>query len=139
MVDVVIGFDKDKNLYQAYEQLTDTLLVTSSLGDTFNKLEKHLKDCGIIAGDLLSEQNITYHIDSPTFIAMVKSNADLLKRLNNAPSSFMVSSQKLGISNYKTRDRDRGNDNSGFKKSKRKRESFSKSNIIGSVKKLGMK
>ena len=132
MVDVVIGFDKEKNLFMAYEQTTDTLFLTSSLGDTFNKLEEHLKKCGIIAGSLLSEQDITYHIDSPTFIAMVKSNANLLKRLNNAPSGFMVSSQRLGINN--------SSNNKDYKNKKRKKEgTFSKSNFTGSIKKLGMK
>ena len=133
MVDVVIGFDKEKNLFMAYEQTTDSLFITSSLGDTFNKLEEHLRKCGIIADSLLSEQNITYHIDSPTFVAMVKSNANLLKRLNNAPSGFMVSSQRLGINN--------SNNNRDYKKnSKRKKEgTFSKSNFTGSIKKLGMK
>ena len=129
MIDVVINFDKEKNLYIAYESITDTLLMTSSLGDTFNKLEEHLKNFGIIAGNLLSEQNITYHIDSPTFVAMVKSNADLLKRLNNAPSGFMISSQRLGI-----------NTNNNKNSKKRKQEgSFSKSNLNNSIKKLGMR
>ena len=95
MVEVVINYDVENKLYKAYEPSTDTLFVTSSLGDTFNKLEAHLLQFGLIAGSLLSEQNITYHLDSPTFIAIVQSNANLLKRLNNAPSGFMVSSQRL--------------------------------------------
>jgi hypothetical protein len=129
MVDIVINFNQEKNLYVAYEGTTDTILMTASLGDTFNKLEEHLKNYGLIAGNLLSEQNITYHIDSPTFIAMVKSNATLLKRLNNAPSGFMISSQRLGINNNNT------NNN----KKKKREGTFSKSNLTNSTKKLGMK
>ena len=130
MIDVVISFNKEKNLYVAYEKTTDTLLMTSSLGDTFNKLEEHLKNFGIIAGNLLSEQDIMYHIDSTTFVSLVKSNADLLKRLNNAPSGFLISSQRLGINSS-------SNDN---KSKKRRREgTFSKSNLTNSTKKLGMR
>lgn len=131
MIDVVISFNKEKNLYVAYEKTTDTLLMTSSLGDTFNKLEEHLKNFGIIAGNLLSEQDIMYHIDSTTFVSLVKSNADLLKRLNNAPSGFLISSQRLGINS---------SNNDKSKSKKRKREgTFSKSNLTNSIKKLGMR
>lgn len=131
MIDVVISFNKEKNLYVAYEKTTDTLLMTTSLGDTFNKLEEHLKNFGIIAGNLLSEQDIMYHIDSTTFVSLVKSNADLLKRLNNAPSGFLISSQRLGINS---------SNNDKSKSKKRKREgTFSKSNLTNSIKKLGMR
>ena len=138
MVEVVINYDKEENLFKAYEPTTDTLLITSSLGDTFNKLENHLLQFGLIAGSLLSNQDIIYHIDSPTFIAMVQSNANLLKRLNNAPSGFMISSQRLGIGSGKT------NNNGDWKNKKssgnsKKTGTFSKSNLTGANKKFGNK
>lgn len=132
MVDIVINFDKDQNVFKAYEPSTDTLFVTSSLGETFNKIEAHLKQYGLIAGTLLGDQNITYHLDSPTFIAMVQSNANLLKRLNNAPTGFMISQQRLGLGT--------GNNNNSTKnygKKQRKTGQFSKSNLNGANKKFG--
>lgn len=138
MVEVVINYDKEESLFKAYEPTTDTLLITSSLGDTFNKLEHHLLQYGLIAGSLLSNQDIIYHIDSPTFIAMVQSNANLLKRLNNAPSGFMISSQRLGIGSGKA------NNNGDWKNRKssgnsKKTGTFSKSNLSGANKKFGNK
>jgi len=137
MVEVVINFDQDNNVYKAYEPTTDTIFVTTSLGDTFNKLEEHLKQSGLIAGSLLSDLNITYHLDSPTFIAMVKSNASLLKRLNSAPTSFMMSSQRLGINNNKEKSWDKEKDYNG--KKRRKSGTFSKSNLTKSYKKFDNK
>jgi len=134
MVEVVINYDVENKLYKAYEPSTDTLFVTSSLGDTFNKLEAHLLQFGLIAGSLLSEQNITYHLDSPTFIAIVQSNANLLKRLNNAPSGFMVSSQRLGLGT--------GQQGGGDWKKRGQRKNngtFSKSNLGNASKKFGEK
>lgn len=131
MVEVVINYDPSDKVYKAYEPSTDTLFITASLGETFNNLEAHLLKMGLIAGSLLAEQDITYHLDSATFIAMVKSNATLLKRLNNAPSSFMMSEKRLGISNS-------GKDNNkpGSKKD-RKMQMFSKSNFMAASKKFG--
>ena len=131
MVEVVINYDVENKLYKAYEPSTDTLFVTSSLGDTFNKLEAHLLQFGLIAGSLLSEQNITYHLDSPTFIAIVQSNANLLKRLNNAPSGFMVSSQRLGLGT--------GQQGGGGNKDRKNTGTFSKSNLGNASKKFGEK
>ena len=136
MVEVVINYDVENKLYKAYEPSTDTLFVTSSLGDTFNKLEAHLLQFGLIAGSLLSEQNITYHLDSPTFIAIVQSNANLLKRLNNAPSGFMVSSQRLGLGTGQ-----QGGGNKDWKKRGQRKNTgtFSKSNLGNASKKFGEK
>ncbi len=133
MVDIVINFDKEQNVFKAYEPSTDTLFVTSSLGDTFNKIEAHLKQYGLIAGTLLGDQNITYHLDSPTFIAMVQSNANLLKRLNNAPTGFMISQQRLGLG---TTNNGPNSKNYGGK-GKKKTGQFSKSNLNGANKKFG--
>ena len=139
MVEVVINYDRENNVFKAYEPTTDTLFVTASLGDTFNKLEAHLLQYGLIAGSLLADQNITYHLDSPTFVAMVQSNANLLKRLNNAPSGFMISSQRLGLGSgmNSNNGKDWKNKKSGY--SNKKTGTFSKSNLSGANKKFGNK
>jgi len=98
MIDVVIGYDKEDQVYKVYEPSTDTLLVTTSLGESFIKLSEFLKSRGMIVGDLLGDDNVRYHIDSATLLAMVESNANLLKRLNQAPSGFMISGQRFGQS-----------------------------------------
>ena len=132
MVEVVINYDKENKLFKAYEPSTDTLFVTSSLGDTFNKLEAHLKQFGLIAGSLLADQNITYHLDSPTFISIVQSNANLLKRLNNAPTGFMISQQRLGLGSGGGNDR-----KENWKKGGKRSGTFSKSNLGNASKKFG--
>lgn len=135
MVEVVINYDKENKLFKAYEPSTDTLFVTSSLGDTFNKLEAHLKQFGLIAGSLLADQNITYHLDSPTFISIVQSNANLLKRLNNAPTGFMISQQRLGLGSGGGNDRKENWKKGG--NNKRRSGTFSKSNLGNASKKFG--
>ena len=135
MIDVVINFDKSKGEFKLYEPTTDTLLITTSLGETFGKLDEFLKEHGLIATDILNTADINYHIDSTTFIAMVKSNADLLKRLNNSPSGFAISSNRFGITqnqNFK--------ESSNFqnqKRSKKNKVTFSKSSFKNSNKKFG--
>lgn len=99
MIEVVVKFDKEKGLYVIYEPTTETLFLTASLGESFIKLSQFLQEKGMIEKDILQSDNISYHIDSATFIAMVESNANLLKRLNNAPSGFTLSSQRFGSSN----------------------------------------
>jgi hypothetical protein len=138
MIDVVINFDQSRGEFKLYEPTTDTLLITTSLGETFAKFDEFLKERGLIATDILSTADINYHIDSFTFIAMVKSNADLLKRLSNAPSGFMISSNRFGVSQTQS--------NSNFKesyqkdkkgKNKKKNAIFSKSSFNNSNKKFG--
>lgn len=135
MIDVVINFDESKGEFKLYEPTTDTLLITTSLGETFGKLDEFLREQGLIATNILSTADINYHIDSVTFIAMVKSNADLLKRLNTAPSGFTISSNRFGITpgqGFK--------DSGSFqnqKKSKKTKVTFSKSSFKNSNKKFG--
>ena len=139
MIDVVVNFDPARGEFKLYEPTTDTLLITTSLGETFAKLDEFLKSRGLIASSILSTADVNYHIDSATFIAMVKSNADLLKRLNNAPSGFMISSNRFGITPGQS---SLGGDKKDYKrggsgKGKRKTATFSKSSFIGSSKKFG--
>ena len=79
---------------------------------------------------------VNYHIDSATFIAMVKSNADLLKRLNTAPSGFMISSNRFGITPGQNSLSESYKDKSSGKR-KRKSATFSKSSFNSSNKKFG--
>lgn len=135
MIDVVINFDESRGEFKLYEPSTDTLLITTSLGETFSKLDEFLRERGLIASNILSTADVNYHIDSTTFIAMVKSNADLLKRLNNSPSGFTISSNRFGITpgqGFK--------DSGSFqnqKKNKKSKATFSKSSFRNSGKKFG--
>ena len=137
MIDVVIGFDKEEQVYKVYEPSTDTLLVTTSLGESFIKLSEFLKSKGMIMGDLLGDDSIRYHIDSATLLAMVESNANLLKRLNQAPSGFMISGQRFGQSTTSSSSNNKG----GQKKQKfgGTGGTFSKSKFNESYKKFGDK
>ena len=135
MIDVVINYDESTGSFKLYEPTTDTLLITTSLGDTFIKLSEFLRQSGLIAEDILSSSEITYHIDSATFLALIQSNVSLLKRLNTAPSGFMISSKRFGVSGQG------GNNTNSSSKKKGKRfgsgGSFSKSSFISSYKKFG--
>lgn len=142
MIDVVIGFDKEKGEFNLYEPTTDTLLITTSLGELFIKFDEFLKLNGLIQGaDILNTAEINYHIDSATFIAMVSSNASLLKRLNTAPSGFMISSQRFGIqnNNFQNNNNQKGDFKDYKKKYNRSTGTFSKSSFNSSNKKFGNK
>lgn len=140
MIDVVIGFDKEKGEFNLYEPTTDTLLITTSLGELFIKFDEFLKLNGLIQGaDILNTAEINYHIDSATFIAMVSSNVTLLKRLNTAPSGFMVSSQRFGIQNNNFQNNQKGDFKDYKKKYNKSTGTFSKSSFSHSNKKFGNK
>ena len=137
MIEIVINYDPIAKEFKAYEPKTDTLLITTSLGETFIKLDEVLKKNNIITTDLLSNLDITYHIDSYTFFGLIENNINLLKRLNQAPSAFMTSGNRFGISqtnyNYQ-KQKDWGG------KSKKKfggTGTFSKSSFNNSQKKFG--
>ena len=135
MIDVVIGYDKGEQVYKVYEPSTDTLLITTNLGESFIKLSEFLKSRGMIPGDLLGDESIRYHIDSATLLAMVESNANLLKRLNQAPSGFMISGQRFGQSTTSSQNKSGG----GQKKQKfgGSGGTFSRSKFNESYKKFG--
>ena len=138
MINVVIGFDKEQGMYKVYEPTTDTLLITSSLSESFIKLSEFLNQKGMIPGDILGSDCIQYHIDSSTFLAMIESNVALLKRLNTAPSGFMISGQRFGQSSTQSSPSNKSWDGG---KSKRKKigggGTFSKSGFKNSYKKFG--
>lgn len=137
MIDVVVNFDPTRGEFKLYEPTTDTLLITTSLGETFAKLDEFLKEHELISSSILATANVNYHIDSATFIAMVKSNADLLKRLNNAPSGFMISSNRFGITPSQNSLNDSYKNKNTRGKGKRKNVTFSKTSFNNSNKKFG--
>lgn len=124
MINIVIGYDKSREEFRVYEPTTDTLLITGSLGESFLKLSEFLRNSGMIATDILGSSDIQYHLDSSVFLALVESNVNLIKRLSQAPTGFMISSQRFGVSpqssSPKKKDRDK-------KFSKFSNSSFSKS------------
>ena len=139
MIEIVVKYDKDRGLYLVYEPTTETLFMTASLGESFLKLSQFLQDNGMIADDILKVDNISYHIDSATFIAMVESNANLLKRLSQAPSGFTISSQRFGVSAAQSQLPLSSGGEKKFNKNKSKAGSgtFSKSAFRNSNKKFG--
>jgi hypothetical protein len=96
MVEIVIKFDPDKEMFNVYEPTSDTLLITNSLSESLLKLNDFLKSEKFIKDDLLNTAEVSYHIDSYTMSTMIRSNANLLKRLSTANSGFTVSTQKFG-------------------------------------------
>lgn len=137
MIEVVVKFDSSRGLYAVYEPTTETLFLTASLGESFLSLSKFLQEKGMIEGDLLSADNIEYHIDSACFSAMVKSNANLLKRLNQAPSGFTISSQRFGGSMTPPTSQPQQSQGSGSQKKRSSGGTFSKTGFKNSYKKFG--
>lgn len=145
MIEIVIKFDKEKKVYMVYEPTTETLFLTATLGESFLKLSQFLQEQNMIEGDLLQADNISYHIDSATFIAMVESNVNLLKRLSQAPSGFSISSQRFGVNPTTpqprgfNKDWSHGNENSFGKGNKQRKSTgtFSKTGFRNSNKKFG--
>jgi hypothetical protein len=144
MIEIVINYDKNRKLFIVYEPTTETLFLTASLGESFLKLSQFLKEQGMIESDILQTDNISYHIDSASFIAMVESNANLLKRLSQAPSGFTISSQRFGVSpssgnNSSGTNIQKGSSTSNFGTSTKKKSTgtFSKSGFKNSNKKFG--
>ena len=121
MVEIVINYDQNSQGYKIYEPTTDTLLVSSNLTEAFVNLSMFLSSSGLIQGDILNYPEISYHLDSYTVKSMIESNVNLLKRLQTAPSGFMISSQKFGgssTSSYRKQEK-------GFDKSYQSEKRFS--------------
>lgn len=95
MIEIVINYDTATKEYKLYEPSTDTLILSANLGDTFNKLSDFLKDKGLITESIFKTKDINYHLDSSTMSAILENNVKLMKRLNDTPSGFMVSSKKF--------------------------------------------
>lgn len=152
MIEIVINYDKDRKEFKLYEPTTDTLFITTSLGESFIKLNEFLQSQGMITGDILESLDITYHIDSLTFLALIENNVNLIKRLNTAPTAFMASSQKFGLPanglqqapRQQQQFQGKGNNNYDGKRKDYKRDRgssgfFSNTSFRGSYKKFGGK
>lgn len=143
MIEIVINYDSVNNVFKVYEPTTDTLLITASITESFVKLSDFLQSQNMINSDILKTQEISYHIDSATFIAMVESNVKLMKRLNSSPSSFTTSSQRFGVSPYQAntafQQKKNGNNYNGSKNKSRNKNmgTFSKTSFNSSNKKFG--
>lgn len=132
-MDVVINYNEDKKQYILYEESTDTIIITESLGEMFMKLNELLYNTGTQM-DIFSSDQINYHLDSATFKAIIGTNINLLKRLNTAPSGFQTSTQRFGGGIQPAQQKE----NSGFKASG-KTGTFAKSSFKYSYKKFGNK
>ena len=98
-MDIVINYDPGTKEYKIYEPTTDSMIVSMNLTEGLVNLNLFLKTSGLISedSDILLSKDIGYHLDSETFIAMIQSNIELLKRLQNSPSEFKKSAGKFGL------------------------------------------
>ena len=98
MIQVVINYDSTSSNYKVYEPTTQNLILTQDLTEALVTLSLFLQSKGMITGDILSTEEITYYLDSHTMKAIIESNVKLMKRLRTAPSAFQSSSQRFGTS-----------------------------------------
>lgn len=128
-MDIVINYDPGTKEYKIYEPTTDSMIVSMNLTEGLVNLNLFLLSSGLIpeGSDILLSKDIGYHLDSETFIAMIQSNVDLLKRLQNGPSEFKKSAGKFGLpssgSSYTPKSK---RPDGGFSDKKRKTGEFSR-------------
>ena len=98
-MDIVINYDPNTKEYKIYEPSTDSMIISLNLTEGLVNLNLFLKTSGLIPedSDILLSKEIGYHLDSETFVAMIQSNVELLKRLQNGPSEFKKSAGKFGL------------------------------------------
>lgn len=99
MVQIVINYDPETTSYKIWEPTTQNLILTQDLTEALVTLSMFLQSKGLITGDILGTEEISYHLDSHTMKSIIESNVKLLKRLQNAPTGFQKSSQRFGVSN----------------------------------------
>lgn len=97
-MDIVINYDTSTKEYKLYEPGTDTLIISMNLTEGLVNLNEFLISVGLVNGDILGSPDISYHLDGETFIAMIKSNVELLKKIQSGPSEFKKSAGKFGLS-----------------------------------------
>lgn len=102
MVEIVINYDKEKEVYKVFEPTSNTLLVSTNISQALIGLSDFLIKSGLEKNNILESPDISYHIDSATMRAMVESNFALLKRLSQAPTGFMMSQQRFGSTPQKS-------------------------------------
>lgn len=96
MTEIVINFNAEKGEYQIYENTSQTLIISRTLGEGFSNLNKYLLTSGQISKSLIEDPDVRYHFDSYTFKEIIKSNMSLLRRVSEIPSEFKNSASKFG-------------------------------------------
>lgn len=142
MINIVINYDTSEDMFKVYEESSDTLIITKNLTEALVNLSSFLSTSGMISGDILSSSDIIYHIDSQTMKNMIESNVSLMKRLNSAPSGFLISSQRFGGNTNVNLSRSKSGTSSDFNKGKFGKRSLGfsgKSSFKSSEKKFGNK
>lgn len=132
MIEIVIKYNDDKQMYGIYEPSTNTYMLSGSLSEGLVYLEQFLTDSKMISESLL-DSNVSYHLDSKSMKAIVENNTALMKRLNTAPSGFMISQQRFGGGSSQ------GNSTSSQKSFGKSSGTFSNSKFKDSYKKFGKK
>lgn len=97
MTEIVVKYDKGSNEYHIYENTSQTLIMSRTLGEGFSNLNLFLIQSGQIQKSLIEDEDVTYHFDGHTFKEIIKSNMALLKRVSDIPSEFKNSANKFGM------------------------------------------
>lgn len=97
MTEIVVNYDKEKGEFQIYESSSSTLIISGTLGEGFENLNKFLIQSGQIEKSILEDPSCRFHFDAHTFQEIVKSNMALLKRVSTIPSEFKNSASKFGM------------------------------------------
>ena len=97
MTEIVVNYDKEKGEFQIYESSTSTLIISGTLGEGFENLNKFLIQSGQIERSIIEDPSCRFHFDAHTFQEIIKSNMALLKRVSTIPSEFKNSATKFGM------------------------------------------
>lgn len=97
MTEIVVKYDKLSNEYHIYENTSQTLIMSRTLGEGFSNLNLFLIQSGQIQKSLIEDEDVIYHFDGHTFKEIIKSNMALLKRVSDIPSEFKNSANKFGM------------------------------------------
>ena len=97
MTEIVVKYDKSSNEYHIYENTSQTLIMSRTLGEGFSNLNLFLIQSGQIQKSLIEDEDVIYHFDGHTFKEIIKSNMALLKRVSDIPSEFKNSANKFGM------------------------------------------
>lgn len=93
---VDITRDNDLGEYNLFLRDLSVLIKSPDLFKCLVLLNEYLVNNGY--EELLKDESLMYTMDSYTMVAMISSNVNLLKRLSQAPSKFLQSQEKFGIS-----------------------------------------
>lgn len=140
MIEVVINYDRGSKMYKVYESSTKTVLISENISQALINLSEFLKSNGLETNNILDSSDIMYHLDSATMRAIVESNFNLIKRLNQAPTGFMMSDRRFnsgGGSIKSSQVGDKSGRSNGLKG--RRGSTFGHGSFVKSSKKFGSK